>query len=41
MVLELIRPGTNINFLKYRKLAYLVSAAIVLASMSNAPFAVA
>jgi preprotein translocase subunit SecF len=31
MVLELIRPGTNINFLKYRKLAYLVSAAIVLA----------
>jgi preprotein translocase subunit SecF len=31
MVLELIRPGTNINFLKYRKLAYLISAAIVLA----------
>jgi len=31
MVLELIRPGTNINFLKYRKLAYLVSAAIILA----------
>ena len=31
MVLELIRPGTNINFLKYRKLAYLLSTAIVLA----------
>ena len=31
MVLELIRPGTNINFLKYRKLAYLVSTAIILA----------
>jgi preprotein translocase subunit SecF len=31
MVLELIRPGTNINFLKYRKLAYLVSAAIIVA----------
>jgi preprotein translocase subunit SecF len=31
MVLELIRPGTNINFLKYRKLAYVVSAAIILA----------
>ncbi|MHC1713964.1 MAG: protein translocase subunit SecF [Solidesulfovibrio sp.] len=31
MVLELIRPGTNINFLKYRKLAYALSAAIILA----------
>lgn len=31
MVLELIKPGTNINFLKYRKLAYLLSAAIILA----------
>ncbi|MYL82825.1 protein translocase subunit SecF [Desulfovibrio aerotolerans] len=33
MVLELIRPGTNINFLKYRKLAYLISAAIILAGV--------
>ena len=31
MVLELIKPGTNINFLKYRKLAYLASAAIIVA----------
>ncbi len=31
MVLELIRPGTNINFLKYRKLAYVISAAIIVA----------
>jgi preprotein translocase subunit SecF len=31
MVLELIRPGTNINFLKYRKLAYMVSAAFIVA----------
>ncbi|MHC1790146.1 protein translocase subunit SecF [Solidesulfovibrio sp.] len=31
MVLELIRPGTNINFLKYRKLAYCISAAVILA----------
>ncbi len=31
MVLELIRPGTNFNFLKYRKLAYLLSAAVILA----------
>ena len=31
MVLELIKPGTKINFLKYRKLAYLFSAAIILA----------
>lgn len=31
MVLELIKPGTNINFLKYRKLAYLISAVIILA----------
>jgi preprotein translocase subunit SecF len=31
MVLELIKPGTNINFLKYRKLAYLISAAIIVA----------
>lgn len=31
MVLELIRPGTKIDFLKYRKLAYLISAAIVVA----------
>ncbi|MFU2209374.1 protein translocase subunit SecF [Solidesulfovibrio sp. C21] len=31
MVLELIRPGTKINFLKYRKLAYLISAAVIVA----------
>jgi len=31
MVLELIKPGTRINFLKYRKLAYLISAAIIVA----------
>ncbi len=33
MVLELIKPGTNINFLKYRKLAYLLSGAIILAGL--------
>ncbi|WP_300156975.1 protein translocase subunit SecF [Solidesulfovibrio sp.] len=33
MVLELIKPGTNINFLKYRKLAYLLSGALVLAGL--------
>jgi preprotein translocase subunit SecF len=33
MVLELIKPGTNINFLKYRKLAYLLSAAIIVAGL--------
>ncbi|QLA18172.1 protein translocase subunit SecF [Desulfolutivibrio sulfoxidireducens] len=33
MGLEFIKPGTNIDFLKYRKIAYLVSAAIILAGM--------
>lgn len=33
MVLELIKPGTHINFLKYRKLAYLISAAVILAGL--------
>lgn len=33
MTLELIKPGTNINFLKYRKLAYLLSAAVIVAGL--------
>ncbi len=33
MGLEFIKPGTNIDFLKYRKIAYLVSAAVILAGM--------
>lgn len=33
MVLELIKPGTNINFLKYRKLAYLLSGLIIVAGL--------
>ena len=33
MVLELIKPGTNINFLKYRKLAYLLSALVIVAGL--------
>lgn len=33
MALELIKPGTNINFLKYRKLAYLISALIIVAGL--------
>lgn len=33
MVLELIKPGTNINFLKYRKVAYLISAVIIVAGL--------
>lgn len=31
MGLELIKPGTHIDFLKYRKIAYVFSAAIILA----------
>ncbi len=33
MGLEFIKPGTNIDFLKYRKVAYLVSAVVILAGM--------
>jgi preprotein translocase subunit SecF len=33
MVLELIKPGTNINFLKYRKLAYVLSALVIVAGL--------
>lgn len=33
MVLELIRPNTNINFLKYRKLAYLLSTLVIVAGL--------
>lgn len=33
MALELIKPGTNINFLKYRKLAYVLSALVIAAGL--------
>jgi len=33
MVLELIKPGTHFNFLKYRKLAYLISAVVIVAGL--------
>jgi len=33
MTLELIKPGTTFNFLKYRKLAYLLSALVIVAGL--------